>query len=126
MTDNSVTARAKFADNEPLSRKSHGRRKARKTKRREANELEAFVKRMFRALVRRSAEGDLEAVEALARLSRSCEAATREAGDAAWRHGYSYTQLADALGVSRQAARQRFTKKELNSAVSGQPERHEA
>lgn len=115
MTANPTTAGARFADNEPLSRKSRGRRKARKAKRREANELEAFVKRMFSALVKRAAAGDLEAVEALARLSRSCEAATKEAGDAAWRHGYSYTQLADALGVSRQAARQRFAKKELSA-----------
>lgn len=105
---------AKSGDNEPLSRKSRHARKARTPKHREANELEAFVKRMFRALVRRAADGDLEAVEALARLSRSCEAAARQAGDAAWRHGYSYTQLADALGITRQAARQRFRQKELS------------
>jgi hypothetical protein len=63
---------------------------------------------MFRALVRRAGDGDLEAVEVLASLSRSCAAATKEAADAAWKSGYSYTQLGDALGITRQAARQRF------------------
>lgn len=86
-------------------------------KRREAPELGAFVNRMFRALVRRAGAGGLEAVEVLASLSRSCQAATKEAAEAAWRSGYSYTQLGDALGVSRQAARQRFGRPPLPGPI---------
>ena len=77
-------------------------------KHREADELGAFVQRMFRALVRRAADGDLLAVEVLADLQRSCAESTREAGEAAWKSGYSYTQVGDALGITRQGARQRF------------------
>lgn len=77
-------------------------------KHRESPEIEAFVKRMYRALEKRASEGDLEAVEALANLSSAVVAATKRAADAAWRNGYSYTQIGDALGISRQAARQRF------------------
>lgn len=76
---------------------------------REAPELGAMVRRMVRALVRRAAEGDWEALEELAAL----EAAAREAvGHAlvAMHDGgrqYSWTELGDVLGVSRQAAEQR-------------------
>lgn len=79
---------------------------------RESAELGAFLRRMMRALVRRAADGDLEAVEVLAQLNGEIAQATRDAGDAAWRRGYSYTQIGDALGISRQAARQRFLTKD--------------
>jgi len=77
-------------------------------KHRESPEIEAFVKRMHRALIRRAKDGDLEAVEALANLVASSSEACKLAADAAWRSGFSYTQIGDALGISRQAARQRF------------------
>lgn len=77
-------------------------------KHRESPEISAFIRRMFRALERRAASGDLEAVEALAGLAKPLAEATRRAGQSAWDTGYSYTELADALGISRQAARQRF------------------
>lgn len=78
-------------------------------KHREAPELAAFIRRMFRALERRASEGDLEAVEALASLGSPLREATERAGLAAWQHGYSYTEIGTALGISRQAARQRFS-----------------
>lgn len=69
-----------------------------------------MVTRVLRALVRRAEAGDLEALEQLQRLQREAEAALVAAARAA--HGapghYSWTEIAYALGVTRQAARQRF------------------
>lgn len=83
----------------------------------ESPEVGAMVRRMMRALVRRAAEGDTEALEELARLERELPGAITVAG---WlmatgermpgdQH-YSFTELGDVLGISRQAARQRFSK----------------
>lgn len=88
-------------------------------KHRESPEIAAFIRRMFRALERRAATGDLEAVEALAALAKPLSDATRNAGLAAWSTGYSYTDLADALGISRQAARQRFASLDRPAANGG-------
>lgn len=64
---------------------------------------------MFRALERRAQEGDLEALEALASLGQSLRESTERAGLSAHQHGYSFTEIGTALGITRQAARQRFT-----------------
>lgn len=75
---------------------------------------------MVRGLVRRAAEGDTEALEALAQLEAELPTATTVALDlmASGERmretnrplGYSFTELADVLGTSRQAARQRVTR----------------
>ncbi len=77
-------------------------------RRREAPEIGSFMRRMFRALVARAAEGDTEALEVLADLEKASTAALGEAMRAAHARGYSWTELADLVGVTRQAARQRF------------------
>ena len=97
-----------LADNAALSLDRRKASRRRRRKQHEAQELGAFVRRMFGALVRRAADGDLQAVEVLAELDRASAEAPRRAGDAAWRFGYSYTEVGDALGISRQGARQRF------------------
>lgn len=75
----------------------------------EAPEIGAMVRRMMRALVERAAEGDQEALEELASIEKMMPAFITEAGRAMHdEFGYSYTFLGDALGVSRQGARQRF------------------
>lgn len=83
---------------------------------REAPEIGAMVRRMIRALVRRAAEGDTEALEQLANIERELPQAVTVAG---WLmatgermpgDGYSFTELGDVLDISRQAARQRFSK----------------
>jgi len=75
----------------------------------ESPDLGAMVGRMLRALARRAAEGDLEAVEQLAALettvAEQLRAAATVAHDTA---GYSWTEIARATGTTRQAARQRF------------------
>lgn len=74
---------------------------------REASELGGMVKRMFRALARRAAEGDLLALEELVGLSEPLSLAISEAAKGAKLADYSYTEIGEAMGVSRQAARQR-------------------
>jgi DNA-directed RNA polymerase specialized sigma24 family protein len=51
---------------------------------------------------------DLRAIATVAEASRADEARLREAVELARTHGRSWNQIALALGVSRQAARQRF------------------
>jgi hypothetical protein len=54
---------------------------------------------------------DLRAIAAVSEAVRADEARLREAGEVARAHDRSWNQIAVALGVSRQAARQRFTDK---------------
>lgn len=77
-------------------------------RRHEAPELGGMVQRVIRSLVARAAEGDTEAIEELATISRVAGLAVPYAAQLAHeRMGYSYTELAGVLGVTRQAARQR-------------------
>ncbi len=55
---------------------------------------------------------DLRAVAAAAEAARADEARLREVVQVARAHGRSWNQIAVALGVSRQAARQRFAPKQ--------------
>lgn len=76
--------------------------------RHEAPDVGDAVVRMLRALVTRAQEGDWEALEQLARIEQLAPAATALGVRLAHREaGYSFTQLGDVLGTSRQAARQR-------------------
>lgn len=54
---------------------------------------------------------DLRAIAAVSEAVREDEARLREAVEVARAHDRSWNQIAVALGVSRQAARQRFTDK---------------
>lgn len=77
---------------------------------RESEDLEAMVRRMQRALVRRAAAGDTTALEALARLERTAALATTVALSRAHTSGggfYSWGDLADVTGSTRQAVQQR-------------------
>jgi hypothetical protein len=80
-------------------------------RRHEAPDVGAMVRRMVRALVRRAAEGDTEALEQLAQLEAelptavTCALAMMQAGTRG--PAYSFTELATVLGTSRQATRQR-------------------
>lgn len=75
---------------------------------REAPEIGAMAQRVIRALVRRAGAGDGEALEELLKLDALLPAAIREAGTAMHAFGYTYTELGDIAGISRQAARERF------------------
>lgn len=74
----------------------------------------AAAARMLRALVRRATEGDTEALEQLVKLealtSTALTVAMVQAHDWA---DYSWTQVATAVGTTRQAARQRAERGKL-------------
>lgn len=82
----------------------------------EAPELGAMCARMFRALARRAADGELEAIEELAKLQKTAGiqlavAVTnyrefQPAAPSAPR--FSWTDVGRVLGITRQAAQQRF------------------
>lgn len=80
--------------------------------RHEARDVAQAARRMIRALVRRAGTGDTEALRELVETQRMIAQAIQEAGQAAYATGhYSYSDLAGELGISRQAARKRFTVK---------------
>lgn len=70
-----------------------------------------MARRVVRSLVRRAAEGDTEALEQLAKLDEVVSYAVTEALSAMHdQAGYSHTELAGVLGVSRQAALKRASR----------------
>jgi hypothetical protein len=71
-----------------------------------------MMTRMLAALVRRATAGDLDALGELAVLSRATRGAVVEAARGAHDGpaGYSWTDVAIELGMTRQAARKRFGK----------------
>jgi hypothetical protein len=73
-------------------------------------EFDAFVRRILRAYARRVAAGDVEALAALTGLSAEVDAVTRlaVAGLRGKPYGYSWSEIAARLGVSKQAAQMRY------------------
>jgi hypothetical protein len=61
---------------------------------------------------------DLREVAAASEAMHADEVRLREAVDVARAHGRSWNHIAVALGVSRQAARQRFSHSEKRTSVS--------
>ena len=69
----------------------------------------AFLRRVVRAYSRRVAAGDIDSVYDMARLSNDVDAAIRDAiTELRARHGYSWADIGLRLGVTRQAAQQRW------------------
>src|ERR671921_2280540 len=73
-------------------------------------EFDAFVRRILRAYARRVAAGDVEALRSLALLSSEVDAVTRlaVAGLRTSPYFYSWSEIADRLGVTKQAAQMRY------------------
>lgn len=68
-----------------------------------------MMRRMMRALVRRAGEGEDRALVELVAMQAELQLAITNAGAALYARGdMSWTDIAAELGVSRQAARQRF------------------
>ncbi len=80
----------------------------------ESPDMLAMLKRVGgRGLVKRAAIGDLEALSALQEAERVMHDALGEAVTAAREQaGYSWGDIARELGMSRQAAQQRFGKRD--------------
>lgn len=74
----------------------------------ENDQFLAFTRRILRAAGRRIAGGDVESLRDLAQLSRDVDDALAVAVAGLRRHGYSWGEIADRLGVSRQACHKRW------------------
>jgi hypothetical protein len=74
----------------------------------ENDEYAAFVRRVLRAYSRRVGDGDVEALVLLVGLAEEIDAAMAEAVKGLRAHGYSWAEIGARLGISRQAAQQRW------------------
>ncbi len=74
----------------------------------ENDDYAAFVRRIIRAHTRRVASGDIEALADLIALSAVLDEAIGQAVQGLREYGYSWGEIADRLGVTRQAAHQRW------------------
>ena len=74
----------------------------------ENSEFTAFSRRVLRAAGRRIASGDVDALPELAALSAELDAAIGDAVTGLRAAGYSWGEIAARLGVTRQAAHQRW------------------
>ena len=69
----------------------------------------AFLRRVVRAYSRRVAAGDIDSIYDMVRLADDVDAAIRDAiTELRARHGYSWADIGLRLGVTRQAAQQRW------------------
>jgi hypothetical protein len=95
--------------------------KPRKRTRREVEnaQFDAFIRRILRAYARRVANGDVEALRSLAALSSEVDAVTRFAVASLRQKPYSYSwsEIGDRLGTSRQAAQMRYGDRTDRSAL---------
>src|SRR4051812_5716971 len=76
----------------------------------ETSEFDAFVRRILRAYARRVGAGDVEALRSLSQLSSEVDAVTRlaVAGLRKPPYSYSWSEIADRLGVTKQTAHERY------------------
>ncbi|GIJ44516.1 hypothetical protein Val02_14020 [Virgisporangium aliadipatigenens] len=74
----------------------------------ENDEYAAFARRIMRAYGKRVAAGDIEALRDLIALGQDIEKATDEAVIGLRRFGYSWAEIGSRLGITRQAAHQRW------------------
>ncbi|MEU7875149.1 hypothetical protein [Dactylosporangium sp. NPDC049140] len=86
-------------------------RRAKRAKRAvENDQFDAFVRRILRAYARRVAAGDIEALAMLTMLSSEVDSVLRDAvrGLRKTPYSYSWDEIGQRLGTSRQAAQMRF------------------
>ena len=74
----------------------------------ENDEFAAFARRVIRAWARRVASGDIDAIADMAAAASELDDAMREAVAGLRAKGYSWAEIAARLGVTRQAAHQRW------------------
>lgn len=74
----------------------------------ENDEFAAFAARIIRAYARRVASGDVEALTSMVSLSGSLDEAIAEAVAGLREVGYSWAEIGQRLGITRQAAQQRW------------------
>jgi hypothetical protein len=80
-------------------------------------EYDNFTRRILAAYARRVAAGDVEFLRCLALLSSDVDKVTRTAVRGLREFGYSWSEIAARLGVSRQAAQMRYGDRAERSAL---------
>jgi hypothetical protein len=91
----------RFSVNKPLTAK---RRKPPV----ENDDYAAFARRVIAAYSRRVACGDIDAITTMAALADDLDTAIRQAITGLRTHGYSWADIGTRLGITRQAAQQRW------------------
>ena len=74
----------------------------------ENDEYAAFARRVLRAYARRVADCDVEALTLMLGLSADIDDAIAQAVTGLRGSGYSWTEIGSRLGITRQAAQQRW------------------
>ena len=74
----------------------------------ENDEYAAFARRILRAYARRIATGDIDSLTHMTGLADDIETALRNAVIGLREFGYSWAEIGSRLGVTRQAAQQRW------------------
>jgi hypothetical protein len=75
----------------------------------ENDEYAAFARRIFRAYARRIASGDIDALAGMVAFTADIEAVIGQVVTGLReQHGYSWAEIGLRLGVTRQAAQQRW------------------
>jgi hypothetical protein len=74
----------------------------------ENDEYAAFARRVLRAYARRIADGDVEALTLMLGLSAEIDTAISQAVSGLREFGYSWAEIGSRLGITRQAAQQRW------------------
>jgi len=74
----------------------------------ENDEFAAFARRVLRAYARRVATGDVEALSLMLGLSAEIDTAISQAVTGLRGFGYSWAEIGSRLGITRQAAQQRW------------------
>ena len=75
---------------------------------RENDEYAAFARRVLRAYARRVATGDVEALTLMPASSAEIDTAISQAVTGLRAFGYSWAEIGSRLGITRQAAQQRW------------------
>ena len=74
----------------------------------ENDQYAAFALRVLRAYARRVADGDVEALTLMLGLSADVDTAIAQAVQGLRGSGYSWAEIGSRLGITRQAAQQRW------------------
>ena len=74
----------------------------------ENDDYAAFARRILRAYARRVADGDVEALALMLGLAEEIDTAIAEAVKGLRGCGYSWAEIGSRLGITRQAAHQRW------------------
>jgi hypothetical protein len=74
----------------------------------ENDDYAAFTRRILRAYARRVADGDVEALILMTSLADEIDTAIGQAVTGLRQSGYSWAEIGSRLGITRQAAQQRW------------------